>query len=170
MNARSLVLVAALVAGCHSTSKVGIGLRYPPLPPGYVEENASLLSSPQGGASWIVAKMQTESTEFLWLARELPPMPRQPRWELRDTLRLPAEEPGRTVVVAACTLQHQPDDIEIVAIAKTEAAESLTTVYSAWRADRRLGRFVAIPTSGIVCANEGYGVDRRSRPKSKGRG
>jgi hypothetical protein len=158
MHTRLLILVALGALACRPAVNLPLGLQYPPLPNGWVEQSGTLIPDSVGGTDYAVSWMNGPAGEYLWFSRALAPDAQgHPRWELRDVLRVPTIGPGRTLVVGECTLAGQRDP-EVIAVVKSEDAQWWKTVFSAWRADRNIGRFVVLPTVRIECRNEGYGV------------
>ncbi len=153
-------VAAVLSLGCSPPATVRPGTHWPPLPQGWKEVSSYLLSPVGGGSEHVMAWVRTGTAEYLWLGRAAPPDPTgRPVWELRDTLHLPRLGSDQSLVIAECTLEHSPRDVEIAAIAKNSDTDSLTVISAAWRADGVTERFTPIPVAGIACHNPGYGLD-----------
>ena len=79
-------------------------------------------------------------------------------WRVLATLRLPRIEPGHQLVLGLCALNSQPDR-SIVAIARADDdVEVWRVIGQAWRVNPAARRFESLPTAGITCENEGYGM------------
>ena len=72
------------------------------------------------------------------------------------TISKPPPEYG---LVFACGVNDGPVTGEIFAVAHYVEQQYLTEVLHAWRIDLERLRFVSIPTEGLRCYNESYGVD-----------
>jgi hypothetical protein len=155
----SRLLIPLLLEGCRGAPQSQEGLRFPPYPTGVTSVSGSLLQDTLGGTDYVIDWVTTAPNPQLWFGRfDGRDAAGRPFWRLVDTLSVPAYDTTRTLVIAQCTLRGQ-FDAELIALVAYEMAESLHTVFSAWRADRRQGRFLAVPPTGIACANEGYGAE-----------
>ena len=80
-----------------------------------------------------------------------------PHWEVKDVLVLPRVPRNQLITYSLCWLGGRLDR-EIAAVVEYTDTEYFTRVRRAWRANRATEKFEAIPTKGIKCENEGYGV------------
>ena len=102
-------------------------------------------------------------TKMLWLEKRLRDDQGKKYWEVRAVLTLPRIGDDEVLVcggvpLSPCKIEGISDP-EIFAIAKYEDKEFFTTIKRAWRANRQLERFEEISSNGIICSNEGYGVE-----------
>lgn len=163
----SRLFVVLLPVACSGAPQSQNGLRFPPYPTGITSVGTTLIQDTVGGTDYVIDWVTTASNPQLWLGRLKLWFGRfdgraedgHAFWRLVDTLSVPAYDTTRTLVIAQCTLRGRfdPELIALVAYerAEYERAESSYTVFAAWRADRRKGRFLAVPPTGIACSNEG---------------
>jgi len=156
-RSRRLLLLLLLMA-CRTSAPGHPGLQYPPYPDGVESSGGGyLIEDTVGGTNYGIEWVHTSVGTQLWFGRLVAQDPSgQAVWRLVDTLSPPAHDSTRRLIGGQCTA-HGALDQEILALVDGEDAESLRTVFSAWRADRRSGRFMVLPPAGIVCVNEGYG-------------
>lgn len=74
-----------------------------------------------------------------------------------DQMPFPEIRKGEEVVYGMCERNGAVDQT-ILAVAKTEDAELYTKIRVAYQANLETERFESIPTAGIGCANEGWGL------------
>ncbi|KZS42306.1 hypothetical protein AWE51_02375 [Aquimarina aggregata] len=86
------------------------------------------------------------------------------QYKILDTLNLTGKEYGllsdkdKSLYIHFCYKDGENDQ-EIIAIAQyDENEEFLTTIYKAWRADRKTEKIIEIPIDGIKVENVGYGL------------
>jgi len=156
MGRPSRVLLLLLLLACPSSTPSNGGLQYPPYPDGVASSGGGYLIE-GGGTDYGIEWVHTPAGTQLWFARLIShDASGAAVWRLVDTLSPPAHDSTRRLIGGQCTW-HGELDQEILALVADEDAESLHTVFSAWRADRRKGRFIVLQPTGIVCVNEGYG-------------
>jgi hypothetical protein len=80
------------------------------------------------------------------------------KYKLLDILRVGPIKPQQDIILTMCRLNEKHDS-QIIALVKTNNSEYFKTIYKAWRANKKTGRFEAISTKGIDCLNDGYGLD-----------
>ena len=155
--AACLAVGFATVAPSAAHSQGRPGLTFPPYPGGVEWQSGTAIPASNGGGDYGIDWVTASSKDQLWFSRLL----RRSRkgeavWAIVDTLTVPSYDSTASLVISQCSL-HGRFDPEVLAVAVDSNADSLRTVLAAWRADRRTNHFVAIPTKGIVCANEAYG-------------
>jgi hypothetical protein len=158
MSRSCRLLFLSLLVACRSSAPGNAGLQYPPYPDGVESSGGGyLIEDAVGGTDYGIEWVHTSAGTQLWFGRLVAHDPSgHPVWRLVDTLSPPAYDSTRRLIGGQCT-DHGKLDQEILALVAGEDAESLRTVFSAWRADRRSRRFIALQPAGIVCVNEGYG-------------
>ncbi len=144
------------VADADSGAVDYVGLRYGSLPPGLEELGGSLLDFVDE-PEYALVLVAAGSRQMLWLNRFAHRDDEgKPHWDVRAVLQLPALRDNELLSYGGfCQLDGEQDS-EVVAIVQAEDAASFTTIRRAWRANRSLERFEEMPTSGVVCMNEGY--------------
>jgi len=78
-------------------------------------------------------------------------------WKCLDSIKVKLASKDVVVFGDGCCFIDGRMDPEIVCIAIDGSSEYLR-VRRAWRANRKTQRFEPIPTKGVKCINEGYGV------------
>ena len=136
-----------------------IGLRHGPLPPGLKSRGGSLVSAVGDAKEYGLAEVHRSTTKMLWFERLTHRDDKGVAyWEVTDVMVLPRITKKQVLVFAFCLLNNQPDG-EIVAVADyVEGVQYFTRVRRAWRANRQTEKFEVIPTKGIKCENEGFGL------------
>jgi hypothetical protein len=77
------------------------------------------------------------------------------RSRVRDVLKVPAHSRSRPESTGPCTMNGAEIPGEVVAILdQKDGAKDLPAI-SAWRVDEKAGRFVPLPTTGLLCARAG---------------
>ena len=161
MTANNLyaLLVPLLLAKCGGAPVNRKEVQFPPYPAGVESVSGNLVQDTVGGTDYVIDWVHTPASPQLWFGRFIArDSLGHPSWRLVDTLTVPDYDSTRTLIIAQCTLNGHFDP-ELIALVVYQDAESLHVVLSAWRADRRSERFKPVPTTGIACANEGYGAD-----------
>lgn len=78
-------------------------------------------------------------------------------WKYIDHIQLPVIAPGHQLIYGMCLKNGEPDS-RIAAVVKSEDLEELKVISHAWIANLEHGEIETLPTTGISCINEGYGV------------
>src|SRR5467141_2699441 len=136
------LLFPLLLMACRTSAPGNPGLHYPPYPDGVESSGGGyLIEDTAGGTDYGSEWVQLPAGTQLWFGRLIARDPSgHPVWQLVDTLSPPTHDSTRSLIGGQCT-EHGVLDQEILALVAAEDAESLHTVFSAWRADRRRGRF-----------------------------
>jgi hypothetical protein len=164
MMMRSALLTTLFAATICSIAQGGLpeckGIGHPVLPGGFVDLGGSLIGTADGVEYGFQHVCKGRSHE-LWLQRvQTRDQHGNPIWSTLAKLALPRVRDGELLVFghwSTCESDTSPDPA-IVAIVKSTEGPRFTTIVHAWRANVQTGRFDAIPTTGIVCQNEDYGM------------
>jgi hypothetical protein len=96
--------------------------------------------------------------DMLWLSRFLRyGQDGRPLWNVESAVPLPPARPDETLVMG-CEVGGTYDAGLVALVRYEEDQEWLADVLHAWRADESRGTLDEIPTAGIRCLNEGWGV------------
>jgi len=122
-----------------------LGMEYPPLPDGLMQEMGMLM---QGAEDHSLSLVAGADGRMLWLS-EMTHLDSDGNayWVVRDILDLSDAEDGVDLVPDGCRLNGAPDG-EIFVLGKDG------TVLRAWRANTTLNVFESIATSGIECQSD----------------
>jgi hypothetical protein len=94
---------------------------------------------------------------MLWLSREFgKDKGGNSIWEVIDTMPHPVVGKDETFATFSCGMNGKLDP-EIFGVAKYEEKSKLAKIKSAWRANRKAGKFETIPVKDIECENMGSG-------------
>ena len=133
-----------------------VGLEHGPLPSTLTWQSGALLE-PLGGREYGLAWITAPDGDMLWLNQRIDSGGSLPTWRTLAVLPIPVHDRTESVVYGQCR-RAGALDTEILALVVTEDVPWYRTVRRAWRANRAAGEFTDEPTTGIECANEGYGV------------
>jgi hypothetical protein len=122
-----------------------IGLKYPPLPVGLIENFALLIQDSEDHSLSLISDGQNT---MLWLGK----MTHRDSngnafWEVKDILDLTDLVSGLALLPDGCLLHGQPDG-EILIVGREGV------ILSAWRANTTLDVFQVLPTDGIECQSD----------------
>jgi hypothetical protein len=154
------LLTSVTIASAQTDAAKYTGLRYgPTVPKGIKYVGGSLISEIGDKREYGVAEVHKGRTKLLWFERiKHFDDEGKPYWELMDAIVVPPHPKGQVLVYSFCWMNNHPDK-EIAAIVDYQAdAEYFTRVRKAWRANRQTEKFEVIPTKGIKCENNGFGV------------
>jgi hypothetical protein len=108
------------------------------------EHSIGVVKGPQGLALYVGKAVPREGMN-------------KPLWLVTDEMLYPNAPKGFQTVIAACQRNMKRDET-ILAVVKTADTKWYTSVRAAYRVDLESGTFRKIPTKGIRCENEGWGV------------
>lgn len=154
------VAPSAAQSGSQTDAVKYIGRRYGPTqPPGIKYVGGALISELEDQKEYGISQVHKGRVKVLWFERMTHRDERGvPYWELMDVLVVPPHTRKQVVVYATCLMENRADK-EIVAIADYQPGEQyFTRVRKAWRANRQTEKFEVIPTKGIKCENDGFGI------------
>jgi hypothetical protein len=152
------LLALAVAAACNASPP--IILQFPPYPAGTKYVSGAVIQGSSSVADYGIQQVEDSVGQLLWFSRFLRrDATGHAYWKLIDSLRLPAYDSARFLVIVGCALRGHPDP-EVVALVASQAQDSFRTIFSAWLADRRTERLRLLdPHSGIVCENPGWGAE-----------
>ena len=135
-----------------------VGVIYPPLPDGYVDEGGGLFSD-EDTTAHAIGFIEGSSGTLVVLKRKVKTSEQpEARWEILAAMPYPETDSSQTVIVLFCKLDGELDP-EVIAVVDYEpGVQELTVVHRAWRADRSAGAFESMPVGGVTCINESYGL------------
>ena len=164
MTVRSTTLLALLAASLYSIAHAGLheckGIGYPDLPGGFVDHGGSAIGTIDS-VEYALKHVCKGPVHELWLNR----VQRRdesgiPVWSTLAKLTVPQVRKDEVLVFGHWSTCERGSaaDPAIVAIVKNTEGPRFTAIVRAWRANGPTSRFDAIPTVGIVCQNDGYGL------------
>lgn len=163
-SVKEYAAAAAMAAILLSTACFGADLSgtfVPPFPDGMKEESAACIASalgPERVCDYSIGLLRTPGGLLFYLGKSAPRVdPKNPRWLIMDQMPFPEKSKGEEVVYGMCE-RNGAIDQTILAVAKREDAELYTKVRVAYRANLKTERFEAIPTAGIACVDDGWGL------------
>jgi len=158
MRHLALALLVPLAVSCRPSPRVSLGIHYPPFPEGFGSKSGILVTGVGDSAEFGIDLVASRSGEDLWFGSLVRRNERgEAEWVLVDTLSLPQQPPGYSLILGGCRVDGKSDPA-LVAVAKDEDRDSLRILLSAWRGDSESGKLHEISTKGIACENEGYGA------------
>lgn len=138
-----------------------IGSIVPPFPEGWKDESGACISISLGTdriCEYSIGTLRADGTLIAYIGKSAPRVdPKKGRSLVTDQLSFPRIPRGHDIVFANCERDGKRDET-VLALVKTTKTEWWSQVLSAYRADLNTGRFEKIPTKGIRCLNEGWGV------------
>lgn len=139
-----------------------VGLRYDTksLPAGLKWTGGALVSDPyKDDRQYGLAQVHRGRVQMLWFEfmthRD---SAGTPYWELKDVFVVPRTRRHEKLIYASCFSGGKPDREVVAVVDRRQDAEFYTRVSRAWRANRATEKFEEMPTRGVKCENEGYGM------------
>lgn len=139
-----------------------IGLVYPPLPSGVIDQGGAYISSnvSSDGGLWY-ANIEVDNTHLIWLTKAIGRTVSDGRdltlFRVEDVLPLPTPKKGESIQVGydvQCTYKGQPD-LSIIEVGEWESRRDATghtrSVRLAWRVNPGRGKFEAISPKDVAC-------------------
>jgi len=153
-----LALLLALACAHPATDKgprasVPLGLNYPPLPPGLVEEGGWLVG-PDTAITYSLSVVAMGRSRALWLSRFTHhDSLGKAHWRLRRGIALPSLPEGYVLATVDCSVDGTPD-ARVVAVGRWDNYR-FVDIRHAWVARTREERIDTLSPSRVTCTYEG---------------
>jgi len=158
------MLLALLAATLCSIAHAGLpeckGIGYPDLPGGFVDLGGSVIGTVDS-VEYSFQHVCKGLVHELWLQRvQTRDESGNPIWSTLAKLMVPRVRKDEVLVFGHWSTCERGSaaDPAIVAIVKNTEGPRFTVIVRAWRANGPTSKFDEIPTIGIVCQNDSYGM------------
>lgn len=158
-----LASIAAIIPAAALADSL-VGATIPPYPAGLVHEQGACVAGETRGSAnecdFSIGILEDSSSipKTLFGARMAGrDEAGKAHWVVTDAVTYPTLPEGYLLVIATCEADGKKDET-IVAVVRGSEAEWLADVLWARRYDLGTEKFVELPSRGVRCLNEGWGV------------